>query len=199
MDSIKQHYQNLFEKYGDSFKSAQWSDQSTQYKRFEVLCEIADLKNKRILDFGCGTGELANYFKQKDIHVEYTGVDIVENMLEFASKKHPKHRFTTLDKIENEVFDYILISGVFNNKTKRNKEFYEEIIKKLSGMCSKGLAFNMLSKYVDYYDEHLFYVYPEDVLSYVKQITPFVTLRNEYQLKENVVPFEFTTYLYFKD
>ena len=55
----------------------------------------------------------------------------------------------------------------------------------------------MMSTYVDYKDEVLFYESPEDAFTYVKkEITPFVTLRHNYLVKENSIPFEFIIYAY---
>ena len=198
--NIEEHYRCLFQTYGDSYKSAQWSNRETQEKRFEILTEISNLTNKRILDFGCGTGDLASYFEKKNIAVDYTGVDIVEELLDCAKIKHPQHKFGKLAEFEGEKFDFIIISGVFNNKFDNNEQFYMETLSTLKTRCNEGIAFNMLSKYVDYYDEHLFYEYPEKVFKFAKEnITPYVVIRNEYELKDGVIPFEFTTYLYLKE
>jgi hypothetical protein len=48
----------------------------------------------------------------------------------------------------------------------------------------------MLSKYVNYEEEHLNYFSPEEMLSYAKSLTRFVILRHDY------LPFDFTLFLY---
>lgn len=198
--NVEEHYRSLFKIYGDSYKSAQWSNRETQEKRFEILAEISNLNYKKVLDFGCGTGDLASYFEKMGLNVEYTGVDIVEELLACAKLKHPKHRFGKLEEFDGEKFDFVLISGVFNNKFDNNEEFYRETLIELKPFCNEGIAFNMLSKYVDFYDDHLFYEYPEKVFKFAKEhLTPYVVIRNEYELKENIIPFEFTTYLYMKE
>jgi hypothetical protein len=64
-------------------------------------------------------------------------------------------------------------------------------------MTRLGLAFNMMSAYVDYQDPGLFYEYPENVFGFLKkEITPYVALRNDYEVKPGVVPFDFTVYAY---
>lgn len=200
MMNIEEHYRELFSKYGDSYKAAQWSDRITQEKRFEVLCQIGDLKEKKILDFGCGTGDLATYLKKNNVNVNYYGVDIVDELLNCAKEKHPDFKFGKLEEFYGVKFDYILISGVFNNKMVDNVTFYQNTLELLKDFCISGIAFNMLSKYVDFYNDELYYEYPENVFKYSKEnITPYVVIRNEYQLKENIIPFEFTTYLYMKE
>lgn len=197
---IKEHYRNLFKIYGDSYQAAQWSNRETQEKRFEVLTQIANLEGKSILDFGCGTGDLAHYLDKINVKVTYTGVDIVDELLDCAKEKYPRHRFGKLEDFSGEKFDFVLISGVFNNKIEDNTQFYQNTLIALKEFCKEGIAFNMLSKYVDFYDEKLFYEYPENVFKFSKEhMTPYIVTRNEYALKEKIIPFEFTTYLYMKE
>jgi SAM-dependent methyltransferase len=182
-------------KYGDGFESAQWSSRETQERRFEILTQIADLNGASILDFGCGSGHLASYLNSKNMKFSYTGVDVVEEFFNIARVKNPSSRFGLLEEFEHEKFDYIFISGVFNNKRKGNRKFYQETLKMVYGMCSKGIAFNMMSTYVDYQDAGLFYESPERAFRFVKEeLTPFVQLRHDYEVKRGVVPFEFAIY-----
>lgn len=196
---LQKHYKNLFTKYGDSFKTAQWSDERSQEKRFEVLLEVGDMRNCSILDYGCGTGHLATYLNKMEIPVNYTGVDIVEELIDCAQKKHAEHSFFLVEDFITKQYDYIFISGVFNNKILDNRTFYRDKLMELLPYARKGIAFNMLSHYVDYYDESLFYEKPEAVFEFIKnEMSPFVVLRNDYELKEGVIPYEFTIYIYIK-
>ncbi|MBD2327193.1 class I SAM-dependent methyltransferase [Alkalinema sp. FACHB-956] len=196
--NLVEHYRNLFLQYGDSPEASQWRDRETQENRFAILTEIADLHDQSILDFGCGTGHLANYLKSREISVNYTGVDIVSEVLQCGQKKYPEFRFCQMDEITpSEKFDYVLISGVFNNLVENNRLFYQSTLTECFSRARKGLAFNLLSHYVDYYDQGLFYEYPEVVFKFAKEhLSPYVVLRNDYQLKPGIIPFEFTTYIY---
>lgn len=194
---LNYHYKILLEKYGDSAESAQYSSRESQERRFKVLSQIADLNGKKILDFGCGTGHLATYLKKIGYKFEYTGVDIVEEFFEVARQKNPGSIFTDLNSIEDERYDYVFVSGVFNNKRSNNRRFYQDSLVKLFGMCTKGIAFNMMSTYVNYRDPGLFYESPERVLRFIKkELTPFVTLRHDYEVKPDIIPFEFAVYAY---
>ena len=195
--SIQDHYKKLLLKYGDTAESAQYSDRPTQERRFEILSEIAPLANQKILDFGCGTGHFASYLKHRNIPVDYTGVDIVEEFFDYGRKKLPEHRFGLLSEFEDESFDYAFVSVVFNNKMDDNVQFYQDCLCDLFPRVKKGIAFNMMSTYVDYQDEGLFYESPEIVFQFVKeQLTPLVNLRYDYRIKSGVVPFEFAIYAY---
>jgi SAM-dependent methyltransferase len=192
------HYRDLFLKYGDTPEASQWRDRSTQEKRFEILCEIGNLDGSAILDLGCGTGHLASYLKQKGLNFDYTGIDLVPEVLDAGRLKHPEYQFMTPTELDrNTMFDYVLISGTFNNLIEDNRTFYQEKLKQYFNHTRIGLAVNMLSQYVDYFDDGLFYEYPETVFKFAKtHLSQRVSLRNEYQLKPGVLPFEFTTYIY---
>jgi len=52
-----------------------------------------------------------------------------------------------------------------------------------------------MSTYVDYQDAGLFYEPPERAFRFVKkELTPFVHLRHDYEVKPRIVPFEFAIY-----
>ena len=196
-DDIGTHYRRLLAEHGDSPQAVQYSCIQSQERRFELLADIGDLRYKRILDFGCGTGQLGSYLKRNGIEIEYFGTDIVPEFLTLCRSKFPKGHFEEFSRLSQMNFDYIFIGGVFNNKMANNQAFYQETIRKLFPMCRLGISFNMMSAYVDYQDSALFYEYPENVFGFIKRdITPFVTLRNDYEVKPGVVPFDFTVYAY---
>ena len=198
-ERIRAHYRALFRKHGDTVKAAQMSSRATQERRFDLLTAIGDLRGRSVLDFGCGTGHLATYLKARRIRVRYTGVDIVEELLAAGRAKHPRHRFCSFEELGGARFDYVLIGGVFNNKRPDNRRFYQETVRRCFALAKRGLAFNLLSRYVDYFDRGLFYESPETVLRFAKrELSPFVTLRHDYEVKPGVVPFDFTTYVYRK-
>ncbi|MED4753930.1 class I SAM-dependent methyltransferase [Brevibacillus choshinensis] len=197
MSDLQTHYRNLFLKFGDSAESAQYRDRVTQVKRFEILIEIEDINGSKVLDFGCGTAHFATYLKEKGIKVDYTGVDFVKEFLQCAKEKHPDSKFCSLDEALQETYDYVFVSGVFNNVMENNEKFYKETVKQLYQVANKGLAFNMMSSYVDYYDEGLYYEKPENVFRFIKnEVSPYVTIRNDYQIRDGVIPFEFAVYVY---
>ena len=195
---IENHYRDLLHQHGDTYVSAQYSSKESQEARYKVLVDIADLNGSKVLDFGCGTGHFATYLKENGIHCDFTGVDIVDDFFPHAEKKHPKARFGKWEDFKDEEFDYIFISGVFNNKTKNNSSFFKDTIEELFSKAKKGMSFNLMSSYVDYEDKELWYIKPETVFSFIKTLTPFVTIRNDYIIKETHVPFEFAIYAFKK-
>jgi SAM-dependent methyltransferase len=161
-----------------------------------MLTEVGDLQDSRVLDFGCGSGHLATFLKERGVRCRYTGVEIVDEFLPFARGKHPEHRFGRWEEFRHERFDYVFVSGVFNNRIPDNESFLVNTTRALFGQCEQALSFNLMSTYVDFQDPGLWYASPERVFSMVKEFTPYVTLRNDYVVKEVTVPFEFAVYAY---
>ena len=174
---------------------------SSQWKRFEVLTGISENINS-LIDLGCGMGHLYNFLLERDFRGSYLGLDFVSEFIEIACEKYHKSsvRFEVFD-IRKDIlpngFDYIILNGVFNNKMSDNKEFMLDTINKLFKASGKGVAFNAMSTYVDYYDENLYYSNPLEVFDFCKKKLPGkVVLRHDYLVKKSSIPFEYTIYLY---
>jgi trans-aconitate methyltransferase len=79
----------------------------------DLIDMLSPKKGERILDIGCGTGDLANSLVQYEVDV--TGIDKSDNMINQACIKYPHIRFFAKDVLElddNETFD-----AVFSNAT----------------------------------------------------------------------------------
>ena len=205
--NLKEHYNQLFQKYGNSHLTAQQSSRATQETRMKFLLKGLKIKkNEKILDFGCGTGHLYEYLKKKKLNIYYTGIDVADKIIQYNKniyKKKPKAKFLNVDilntKKEIGSYDYVFVSGTFNNKINDNWTWMKECLKFLIKRTKKTLVFNNLSSYVDYYDKNLFYIKPEKVFSFCKKnLSHYVSIANDYQIKNGVIPFEFTTFVHKK-
>lgn len=202
-EKIRQHYKELYLKHGESPFSVQYSDKKSQYNRFKILSEI-DINMNSVLDFGCGLADFYEYIRENlNFNGKYIGIDFVTEFIERNKKKYVNDNHAEFfeyniskDNFEHKC-DYAILSGVFNNKTDNNEEFMFYTIKKMFDLCNKGIAFNAMSTYVDYFDENLYYVDPLKVFDFCKRnLTRRVVLRHDYVVKENSIPFEFCMYLY---
>lgn len=204
VERLERHYAALFSREGDSPQAAQWSDRATQERRFALLAEIGPAADAAILDFGCGTGHLLEYLRrERQFTGEYTGYDLSAEMIAAARGKFPgvtfERRNIFADGVDGD-FDYAFISGVFNNPVADNEKFMHDVLRLLFQHVRRGLAFNALSAYVDFFDANLSYKSPEQVFRFCKEaLSPLVTLRHDYLVKPGVVPYEFTIYVHCSD
>ena len=160
-----------------------WSTAETQSIRFKVLSEIADLKGSRLLDVGCGVGDLLGYLKKIYADIDYVGIDLHPGMIAHAIKKFPEGRFLhqSLEQIEESV-DFVFVSGAFNLRVDDNEQYLQRMLKQAYAFAEKGVAFNLLSRYAPYdlvYPD-LYYYDPGIVFSYCKRLASRVTLRHDY-------------------
>jgi SAM-dependent methyltransferase len=208
--ALESHYTRLVAEHGAAPESAQWRDKETQEKRMTVLAETFDLRASHVLDFGCGTGHMLNVLRSRfAFDGSYVGYDLAENALALARAAHtgsaaqPPPRFERRDVLADgvgEPFDYVFVSGVFNNKVSDNWAFMTRILERLFAGTRRALAFNGLSTYVDRFDAGLFYADPGDVFRFCKErLSPRVTLRHDYEVRAGVVPFEYTIYVHATD
>jgi trans-aconitate methyltransferase len=116
-ETIIANYRGLFQKHGGAPEAVQLSLEGQRF-RFRKLMEIADLQNRRVLDLGCGIGDFYPPLLERFGQFDYTGIDLVPEMIDYAAMKFPRARFLCQDLFKDslgETFDYVLISGVFNN------------------------------------------------------------------------------------
>ena len=195
------HYDILAKTHCYSPHAVQQSSAETQERRLNVLLEgFANLKYKKILDFGCGTGHLLRVLQQQGFAGEYVGYDISAELIKLALEHNVGGRFELRNIFERppeESFDLVFVSGVFNNDVGHNEDFMQEALSLLFAAAKDGLAFNCLSTFVDFKSEGLYYFDPCKVFTFCKeQLTPCVTLRHDYEVKPGVLPFEFSCYLH---
>lgn len=173
-------YNRHLRDFGDKPQAVRWTPEG-QVLRYETLISIAsDISGKSVLDFGCGKGDFYGYLKKKGIDVQYCGIDINENLIEFARKKYPETEFIVMDIEEidfKRTFDIIFICGVFNLRIAGIEESMKNILKKTFSLCREVLYLNLLTYYVPRRNIELFYVKPEEILHFIlTELSLFVTL-----------------------
>lgn len=122
---VKSHFETIAEKY-DFYKNKS----RFYYRSIKNYLKEAVPPNKRILDFGCGTGEILAHLNPQ-IGVGY---DISSKMLKIAKKKFANNKnlrfVTSLNQISG-TFDYIMMIDVVEHLARPQKAF--ESLKKFCG------------------------------------------------------------------
>ncbi len=177
-------FRGRLEKYGDAPEAAGMSLEGQRF-RFGKLMEIADLRNRRVLDLGCGIGAFCPFLFEKFGQLDYTGIDLVSEMVDFAAQKYPWARFLCRDLFADpldETFDYVLISTVFNCAFSGGDEYLKELLTLAFKYCTRGLGFNFLSTYVNFTDPEMAYYDPAQVLNFcIGNLTPKVVMHHHYE------------------
>lgn len=194
MQKVRQFFEDLVGKYGKDARSANWSGPATQTARFAVFRSNLDLQDRRLLDVGCGQGDLYTYLKEHQVPIQaYYGWDISPKMIAVARERFPEQRdnFCERDLFsaapETDLFDWVLCSGSLNYGYDRTR--FEEAIKVMFQLARVGVAFNVLSTYADFMEGDYFYARPEETFTFARTLTPWVNLIHAY------MPHDFTMIL----
>ncbi len=174
LNIIKSYYEPNIGKDFPDYKILGWESDESQRLRFDVLLGNVDLNGKKILDVGCGLGNLIEYINQKGIKVNYTGVDILEKMVERAKKKGLEAEFYCMDIFDDrhpfrkDQFDIVYASGTFNLNLGNNMEFLAKAAVKLFELSRSTLAFNLLNYMSPDKEEQYFYYKPDEVIDIIR-------------------------------
>lgn len=179
--------------YGENWRALGWQSRHTQYRRFAVLTEIASLAQMRVLDIGCGLGDLYGYMLECGIPTVYTGYDLLPEMITRARRRYPNVRFEVRDVLRglgDEPFDYVLSSGAFNVNFGNNLDAVHQTLQEMFAHCTRGVAINFLSTADPHRDRVLFHYDPRAMQAFCQRFCDHVQLREDY------LPNDFTLYLY---
>jgi SAM-dependent methyltransferase len=160
-----------------------WKNKENQTLRFENLLHIGDLNGRRVLDVGCGTGDLLAFFDQRSIACHYTGIDQVKEFVELAGeryKAHPDASFLLGDFWSADLgyFEYILASGALSYRNS-DPDFIYKMIFRLYSLSDIAFGFNLMES-VGLKGGGLVAYEKERIVAYCKKICPQVIVKDDY-------------------
>lgn len=187
-------YRDSLEQHGPSAQGVGWRTEESQRLRFEKLLSVVDHPDGGpvdVNDLGCGYGAFLSFLHERRMPIgSFYGYDISEEMLTVARSRAiaARSEFIASSRV-TRCADYSFASGIFNVKLECDDQswtsYVEDVIRNLAEHSRVGFAFNLLSTYSDYQEEHLFYGDPLHWFDWCKRnITPWVTLLHDYPLFE---------------
>ena len=200
--TLAQHYSEKFALHGPSPEGVDWgSDESKILLRYDKMLRVADHVNRSnpsLLDAGCGYGGLRQYAFSKNIDLDYTGIDVAGNMIEWAKANVASGDFIHGDILDykfQRTFDYVVCNGILTQKLGtvglEMDQFAAQIIRRLFSLCTVGMAFNVMTTKVNYYSNNLYYRNPVELFAWcLSEISSDIRLDHSYPL------YEYTIYLY---
>ena len=175
LDIIKNYYEPHLHENMPDFKILGWESREAQFQRFQILTDNVPLDGKKILDIGCGLGNLLEHLKEIHKNPDYTGVDILEEMIEKARRSHPEAEFHQGDifaekHFENNQFHTVYSSGIFNINMGNNRDFLSDAIETFLTLANKYIVFNLLHYNSPDRDETYCYFHPDDVVKMIEDL-----------------------------
>ena len=179
------------------------SSESQAHKSLRFT-QISDLfkndDNFSVHDIGMGLADFYKFLSDKfpEKNISYSGSDILKEFVDESKAKYPYCEFYSRD-IAEEVFpdryDYLIMSGIFHQRRDSSipawEGFYQQIITNAFEMCTKGIAFNFISPFVDFYQTQVYYCNIYKLITFIPdKLSRFFSIRHNYAL------FEFTVFVY---
>jgi SAM-dependent methyltransferase len=193
------HYSQKFKEFGPTPKGVDWGENDDVLLRYEKMLNIIEpgIKTPSLLDVGCGFGGLYTFAKEKNIKINYAGIDISENMISYARENITDAQFFEGDVLEftpPKPFDYVVCNGILTQKLKISiremDDFSHLLIPKLFSLCSRGIVFNLMTTKVNYMVDNLYYRNPVEILAFcLTNITRRLRIDHSYL-------YEYSVYLY---
>jgi len=197
---LKEHYRSTFVQHGATSNGVDWgTDESRLHCRYDKMLAVIRNQSDEIpslLDVGCGFGGLLSYARSIGTELNYTGVDVCDEMIDWA-KKHfgDSASFICKDILEieeNQSFDYVICNGILTQKLETEGQLMDlyagRLIRKMFSMCRSGIAFNVMTTKVNYFSNNLYYRNPAELFSWcLSEITPYIKLDHAYPLYEYTI------------
>jgi SAM-dependent methyltransferase len=197
------HYEGCLARHGDNHRGVDWPRAEDADRRYAVMLGLVPPHTPgpvRLLDFGCGAGHLLEYIRRNRLPgLEYHGLDLSAKFVSLCRDKFPEASFRVGDVLEPGFdmpeFDYIIINGVFTEKCglshDRMWEFVRDVLRQVWPRSRHGLAFNVMSKQVDWERSDLFHLSCDILLAFLTvELSRHCVIRQDYGL------YEYTTYVY---
>jgi SAM-dependent methyltransferase len=172
LNKIKDYFTEKLQQHGATHRGVDYNSTEAQHIRFDQLIKVIDTSAEySLLDFGSGYGGMYDYLRGLGHRLRYVGYDIAEPMVVKGRETHLNDShcefFSNIEDVP--VLEYAVVSGTFNMKLDADFDAWTQIViealNQMNARATKGLAFNMLTKYSDadkmrpdlYYADPLFF------------------------------------------
>lgn len=188
-------YEDKVRRYGFDHRGLGFRSRTSQEKRFEALARLGDFHGRRLLDVGCGFGDLLRFLMERGIEPLYTGLDICEPMIARCRESFAvgAGRFVVADVLEHEPdepYDYVVASGIFGLDADDARARIAPTVQRMFSWCRLGMAVNFLSGRSPAPAEARVYVEPAEALELGLALSPAVRLDHSY------LPNDFTLHVH---
>ena len=197
---LQRHYERCLETGGATPQGVDWPNGPDLEVRFATQLGVLDGMPAGdappvLLDLGCGPGLLLDYLEATGRRgsVDYGGIDISPAMIDAARARWPGARFEARDILADPLpaasVDVVVMNGVLTERRgiprERMVAMAEAILAAAFRAARHGIAFNAMSRHVDWEREDLFHWGFDEVAAFLKRdLTRHVAFRADYGLYE---------------
>jgi SAM-dependent methyltransferase len=128
-----------------------WRELRSQQARFEAIARAADFSHRRVLDVGCGTGDLLPFLAVRFAGLQYLGIDTVPEFIAHARQQHcmphPRAQFELGNAFQFSQplphADVVVACGTLSYRS-READFTQHALRHLWAATTQALVFSVL-------------------------------------------------------
>ncbi len=196
---LQRHYESCLQRAGATPAGADWPNPTDLAVRFEaqltVLDRITPGELPELLDLGCGPGLLLDYLAATGRldRVRYRGIDLSPAMIATAQARWPDASFEVRDILADSLapqsVDAVVMNGVLTERQTIPRAqmvaMAEALVQATFAAARHGIAFNAMSRHVDWERDDLFHWGFDEVAAFLtRDVTRHIALRADYGLYE---------------
>ena len=194
------HYERCLDRHGATPRGVDWPNVADLEVRFDTLLSLLDGSDTEprpvLLDLGCGPGLLLDYLRATGRleSVEYRGIDLSPAMVEAARARWPDRdiscRDIVADPLPERSVDFVIMNGVLTEKQTLSHEVMvaiaQELIVAAFNAARVGIAFNAMSRHVDWQRPELFHWGFDELSAFLRErVSRHYAFRSDYGLYEH--------------
>lgn len=192
---VQDLYNERFRSWGRSVRTVGWSTSESQERRFERLFAGLSVAGARVVDIGCGLGDLVPWLTARHgDDFRYLGLDVADELVHDARRRyaseHVSFHVADCRGIEIPPCDIAVASGAFSYRPAWTVEQGLHMLGRMNRAASICAASNFLTDRVDFVEPRNLHYSPEVVLGHALSLTETVNMFTGYGL------FEFTIQLF---
>lgn len=190
---IAAYYDRLVDRYGHDPRAVDASSDESLRVRYSVLSEVGDMTGKRVLEVGCGFGDLGVFLGERYERVSYHGIDISPRMIEEGRRVNPALKLdvgTVPGLPASATYDYVVAQGIFYLLRDEPAARMRQLLEQMFALASAAVAVTTLSAWGARQDPDEYRLEPEAALALGHTLTSSVVLRHDYH------PGDLALYLY---
>lgn len=191
-------YTDLLNKFGPSVNAVASGDQAYKNLRYKNLINLfTDDADFSVHDVGFGLAHFWEYMKSElsERRILYSGSEITEQFVVYCKEHYSDLDFRFRDLADGpfeDNYDYLVFGGTFyhlaGTPEKEFQEYVFSLIENAFSMSRRGVSFNLITEFVDYRRDDLFYCRVSELLKFLNsRLSRFFTLHHDYPLYEYTV------------
>ena len=200
--SFAAHYAARVRAHGDTPPAADWPRQEIAEITYRKILSVIRDRHRNgtpsLLDIGCGYGGLLEFARQRGYALDYTGIDIVPEMITHAKHRNPADAFILSDAMTYEFdrkFDYVVCVGILTMKLSASildmNRYAARLIRRMFALAKVGIAFDIMTNQVNFMTENSYYRSPTEILAFcLSELSSKVLIDHAYER------YEYTTYVF---